>query len=919
MGLPRLRPPAATRGVLMGVRRLRTDRGVAVTVVLVALLLAGLLAALPRQLTHTSDQALRFLLADAPTAQRGVLTSTSGSLGTARRDDPLALVREAGQDQVRDLPAPLRAIIDSSHAVVSTPRYDALALPGQPPGQPRHLTLRVQEGIEDHARIVDGRWPASPAQAGPGATFLPPDAEDETDTVPVREIAVSEKTAAQLHVGVGDRIFAAVDANDPLVRRGAFDRSSRRSLLVVTGIVALDPLTDPYWFDDGSLFEAREVTRGLNTDLFATALLAPAAYRDLTRGGAALYTEWRHLVPPERVDPSRVQALAEAVQRADASYPDRARIAEAGSVGLRTGLDGILSDFFRQRQLATRVLALVASGVLAVALAVIAMVGLMAARRQRDRVALVRSRGASGVQLAAAEVVEALLLTVPAGALGALAAVLLVPGRRTAAPVVLAGVAAVLAASMVVAAALGPIRAGLRTLLRRDAAVTRPTPRRLVAEAALVAVAVIALVLLRRRGLSDDTGLDPLLVAVPPLLALAVAIVTVRLLPVPMRLAARVAARSRGAVGVLALRRTAREPATVLLPLLVLVLALGIATFASVLTTTVDRGQVTGAWQTVGADVLVSRPPEEPLTGLDTAGVHGVTTTASAAYRLPVASLPDGTTGSVSLLAADRSLTQVTAGTPAALVVPEPPAGEDAPLPALATARGPGDRRLRVGDRLTVSVASHRVPLVITGVTTSIPAVAAELPALVVARSGLAAAIDRDVRADARLPARHRHRPGRAEHAGTGLRRRDHHRAGTAVRAARLATRHRHGHRVPSRHDRRRPARPDRRGGGRRALRPRAGARPVVPQRGRLQSPAAAAADHRRAAARRRGRRGRRDPRRPRHRVVRPAGAAPDAVHGTGARPRRHGRRRRRRRAGRRRPDGRDHRDRRDDPDPPPS
>ena len=728
----------------MGLRRLRTDRGVAVTVVLVALLLAGLLAALPRQLARTSEMALHDMLVQASTAQRGVLTTTSGDVGPARHGDPLAGVRDAGAQQVAAFPPPLRSVVGTTEVVVSTPQYDAIPLPGDTPGPPRHLTLRIQDGITDHARIVDGRWP-QPTDA----TFLPPgaqdgpDPDDAPDEVPVREIAVNERTAAQLRVQVGDRIYAAVDPDDPLVRRGAFDAASHRSLFEVVGIVALDPLSDPFWFDDGSLFEAREVTSGLTTHVYATALLAPGVYPQLTRGRSVLYTQWRHLVPPDAVDPSRASQLAAAVHQADASYPDRANIAQAGSVGLRTGLGGILDGFFRQRQLAIRVLALVASGVLAVALAVLAMVGVMAARRRRDRVALVRSRGASGGQLVMAELAEALLLALPAGALGAVVAIVVIPAGAVTGPVVLSAVAGVLAAGMVVVAALGPIRAGLRTLLREDRTVARPSARRLVAEAALVAVSVIALVLLRRRGLSDTTGLDPLLVAVPPLLALAVAVVTVRLLPLPMRVAARLAARSRGAVGVLGLRRTAREPATVLLPLVVLVLALGIAAFASVLTTTVQHGQVLGAWQEVGADVLVSRPAEEPITGLEVADVRGVTTAAPAAQRLPIATLPDGTTGRVTLLAADAALTAVTADTPAAVTVP---AGSDAPdgaVRALATRRGPHGRVLRPGDHLSVTVSNRPVDLVVTAVTDTVPSLDPDLPALVVDRDAMDAAVGR--------------------------------------------------------------------------------------------------------------------------------------------------------------------------------
>jgi putative ABC transport system permease protein len=148
----------------------------------------------------------------------------------------------------------------------------------------------------------------------------------------------------------------------------------------------------------------------------------------------------------------------------------------------------------------------------------------------------------------------------------------------------------------------------------RARAPRRTTSLRSVAEGALVVLAIAAVAMLRARGLDEDrTGVDPLLAAAPVLVALALAAVLMRVLPVLVTRLAAARRGSRGLVSFLGLARAARQPAVLAAPLAALLVALCFAVFATGAVRTVDDAQVSGAWRDVGADYRVTAtfiPPE---------------------------------------------------------------------------------------------------------------------------------------------------------------------------------------------------------------------------------------------------------------------------------------------------------------------
>jgi putative ABC transport system permease protein len=116
-------------------------------------------------------------------------------------------------------------------------------------------------------------------------------------------------------------------------------------------------------------------------------------------------------------------------------------------------------------------------------------------------------------------------------------------------------------------------------------------------------------------------------------------------------------------VPALGLRRAERQAGTGHLPLLVLLLTIAIGTFSSTMLATIDTGQATQSWQSVGAAYRVSSDDALPAE-LDVAAIPGVD--AVAGVHETDASLGIGGTGLVHLIAVDHAeYAAVTAGTPA--------------------------------------------------------------------------------------------------------------------------------------------------------------------------------------------------------------------------------------------------------------
>lgn len=616
----------ALAGASLVLRRLRFEPAAAATMFALVAATCFLFAALPRLFNRAADDGLRHVFAHAPLTDRNVRAIEPGRLAATVGADPLANVVRGGVRAQQQLPAPVRELVERRTFLVSSPRYvDARALPGLV----RNLTLRVQGGVRSHVRLVAGRFPSTTSRRVRAVVRPAPGLPKREEVVPLLEVALSTTTARRLRLHVGDREILVPDASVTYNQQVPVLDQQPLAVEVAGLFVVKDPRT-PFWFGDSTLAVPDEQsTQDLQTTfVYGQALVSPLQYAALlaaTRPFLLTY-EHRYFLATGRVDAARLQSLR------DASADLETRYAGAGPLDpqVQIGLGDVLDRYRAMRSQAETMLAVGVIGLLACALANIGLLGALSYDRRRREAGVSRVRGASPRQVLAAQAVEAVLVAVPAGLVGWAVAELTVRGRGSSFSIWL--VLAVVAATVLLltAAVADVARRPLGQAARDDVVLARPSPRRLALEGLVAVVAGLGVFLLRRRGLETSSSgsaksFDPYLAAVPVLLCLACGIVALRLYPILLDALTRLARRGRGLVLHLGLSRAARQPDIAAAPLLVLLLALAVASFSAAMLSTLHAGQDRTGWRTVGADARVDaaageRLPDRLASRLDSLG-----------------------------------------------------------------------------------------------------------------------------------------------------------------------------------------------------------------------------------------------------------------------------------------------------------
>lgn len=471
------------------------------------------------------------------------------------------------------------------------------------------------EHLERHAALRDGAWPA------PGRSPI--------------EASLSALAAERLGIGVDDVVT--------LVSRSGAERELE---LRITGVWEPTDVDDGYWVA-GSL-ELAGITAGASFTEHGPFVVTAD---DLVDGVARSRVDatWR-TVP--RFDSLALEDVR--WMRGDAAALERrvgAALGDRAFFSVSTDLPAVLGAAERSLLVSRS-----GVGVLTIQFAILAgyalvlVAGLLAEQR-RIETALLRSRGAGPLHVAALAGLEAILLVVPAAiaapwvALAALglfdvvgplaAAGLSIQPRIDVAVVVATAVAAVAALIGIVlpAVAAGSGLATVRQSMARQGG--QSLAQRLGIDLALVVVALIGLWQLRQYGapitasVRGELGLDPLLVAAPAIALIAGAIVALRVVPLLAEIGERILERGAGLVAPLGARQVARRPLRYTRSALLLVLAAALATFASAYTGTWSRSQADQAAYRTGSDVRaeVTNFPELPAWAIGRAyrAVDGVT------------------------------------------------------------------------------------------------------------------------------------------------------------------------------------------------------------------------------------------------------------------------------------------------------
>jgi len=398
------------------------------------------------------------------------------------------------------------------------------------------------------------------------------------------EIALSAPTARAMGAEVGDVLESGIG---PYRLAGIYEPVSA---------------DDAYWrhaFDLGSPIEIRPA--GERPKIQASAFVNPETIVNLQEPFiTGTLSAWAP-IDPNAYSYADLDQLT--TQSGNLTVTPRS-LPEFGQLIFATALPELLERTRQSVSATSALIALAASGLLGVLLATYALSIQGLVRRRRSALSLLSARGAAPRQLRGIMVLEAALISLPGSALAILVASVVLPERigleGWLAPVALAISPLILAAVLV---APGSLREA-----RQDLAVRSSAPLRWVVEATVAGAAVVALVLLQRRGLvssSDIVGIDPLLAATPLLVAATVGLLALRLYPLPVRMV-RAMARTRTApVWEVGSARAVREPAIGAIATLALVIGVTIVVFTTVMISTVGATMDSAVRERLGADVQV--------------------------------------------------------------------------------------------------------------------------------------------------------------------------------------------------------------------------------------------------------------------------------------------------------------------------
>lgn len=616
------RRPLRGIGVATWWRQVRSDIRPNLVIAVIVFATALVVAIAPRVVEHASRLDLSDAVENATPEQRNLSFESRREVGAGAPSDPFFNIDVLANDlREGHIPPGVSPLLRGEQWIFDTPEFVVSSFPDQVEGPfPTTIRLRYQQGIEDHTRLVEGAMPT--AQDGIlrlEGTECPEDVDDmdalemeafepleDQDCglveLPLFEVAITQQTADDMMVEVGDQVTLLPSLTDLSFRSALVNVQALRFVLRVSGIIELDDESLEYWYADSSLHRPRVTENPDFRFVFAVGLMSPDQYRPFRNAasGVSLNFAWRFLVDPELVDQADAAELSAELEK----------IAPP-NIDMVTQLPELLNDHLAQRRLTVQLLSMAAVAFTAGAFASIWTVALVDAERRRRVTALIVDRGASRIQLVANAIRTAVLVVFPAAVAGAIVASLSVSGSSmwpTVAPV---GVVAAVTLLLMVAAHVP--RGGARDL-------EGSRLRRVVVELLVVGLAVGAVVLLRRRATGVEgalsEGFDATLAVAPFLTALAVGIVSQRLVGPVGSLLAILADRARGASWMIGVRRVVDQPRALRAPTLAIAVVATVAVFAAVVFASVLKAQEVASWLRVGGEHRIETiNPDLPLPG----------------------------------------------------------------------------------------------------------------------------------------------------------------------------------------------------------------------------------------------------------------------------------------------------------------
>jgi putative ABC transport system permease protein len=613
-----------SRIALLGLlaRQFGGQRAAASVIVATVAGIAFLCVAAPRAMDDLVSRELAYEIGGLPAASRDLSASPVGLValeqGSSIEDVWGATVASA--ESIRQsIPPAARGLLSEGHVAASTGALST-GMSGYELGATdpvSRIGLVAGPDVLDHVTIVDGAMPTG-AEPETEISLRPGRTIQDGDLQRPVEIVLSTAAASTLNWPIGQ------------VRKATPEITNNAPYFVLTGTFEpLDPGAD-YWqhmpattlgadvFDDGN-------RRPIAT---ATAIVSPLTWP--TVGAIYNYgpttiqrlTVWFPLDASAISGPTANDVLDE-LRQTEAKVVqigDDGQYVDAPRSAFTTAVVDRLEVALGRSDATTSVLLVAASGPLAVAIAVLALASRLITQRRRDTLSLVASRGGSDLQLRGVLAAEGLAYGLPSALGGAAIGIFLFPSAVSVFSVVAAGIAA-FAPAFILALSATP---GSLRRARSDITTTPRTRVRVIVDLVISVLAIVAVVVIGLRG-ATATGVDPMLVAAPVLVAVAASLAVLRLYPVPMRLIERVLARRTESAALLGAMRGSRDPAAGLAPVLAMIVAVSVAAFAGTMVATLSAGTVAAAQERVGGDVRLAGPQFVDQSIKSIRAINGVT------------------------------------------------------------------------------------------------------------------------------------------------------------------------------------------------------------------------------------------------------------------------------------------------------
>lgn len=479
--------------------------------------------------------------------------------------------------------------------------------------------------FEEYTTMVEGSYP-TPATADPN------------DPV---EVAINDAMAQELGLQVGESFLT--------FRRVELESGASRVVQIpirISGVwQAVDP-TDKFWFYRQSVFDNQLFVPEASFQGRISSLLNDEIAQAL----------WYIILDGDNIHAGDVGWLTARIQQVQQ---------RAATLLTNTRLEVSPYDALNSYRISTRLLNVLLYAfsipIVGLLLAFIGLVVSLAVTRQRNEIAVLRSRGATGLQILGIAALEAFLL-------GAVALAAGVPVSEGISRIIgatrsflnfsvendlrvtmtlttfrfgLVALGVTLIAQVV--PSLGAARYTIVSYKQEQSRnIKPPWWQRAWLDVLLLIPAGYGAYLLQQQGTITTMGAgntgdpfeNPLLFLVPALAAFALTLFILRILPIIMKLIAWFAGRTNSVGFLLATRYLARDPGFYTTPLVLLILTLSLSSFTASLAQTLDNHLYDQSYYRTGADVrLVELGRSSDVTGegIGAAGAEGGSATAGAA------------------------------------------------------------------------------------------------------------------------------------------------------------------------------------------------------------------------------------------------------------------------------------------------